>query len=66
MSDIRRAAVHGARQTCTQHAPAVRPDPGASLPEVAGDLVASLMSESWGQVSPSVYETGRVVSLTPG
>ncbi|NVI90820.1 hypothetical protein HUX53_26970 [Actinomadura sp. BRA 177] len=23
------------------------------------------MSESWGQVSPSVYETGRVVSLTP-
>jgi halimadienyl-diphosphate synthase len=31
----------------------------------AGELVASLMLRPWGQVSPSVYETGRLVSLAP-
>jgi halimadienyl-diphosphate synthase len=31
----------------------------------ADDLVRSLVSRSWGQVSPSVYETGRLVTLSP-
>ncbi|MFC7583693.1 hypothetical protein ACFQYP_07895 [Nonomuraea antimicrobica] len=31
----------------------------------AGDLVTSLMLRPWGQVSTSVYETGRLVSLSP-
>jgi len=31
----------------------------------AGKLVASLLVEPWGQVSPSVYETGRLVTLAP-
>ncbi|WP_308169931.1 prenyltransferase/squalene oxidase repeat-containing protein [Acrocarpospora catenulata] len=31
----------------------------------AQELVQSLMSRPWGQVSPSIYETGRLVSLTP-
>ncbi|MET9242340.1 prenyltransferase/squalene oxidase repeat-containing protein [Nonomuraea sp. NPDC003709] len=31
----------------------------------AEELVQSLMLRPWGQVSPSVYETGRLVSLAP-
>ncbi|WP_223166389.1 prenyltransferase/squalene oxidase repeat-containing protein [Nonomuraea sp. SYSU D8015] len=31
----------------------------------AEELITSLMLRPWGQVSPSVYETGRVVSLAP-
>jgi hypothetical protein len=31
----------------------------------ARDVLAGLTLEPWGQVSPSVYETGRVVSLAP-
>jgi halimadienyl-diphosphate synthase len=31
----------------------------------AQELIAGLISEPWGQVSPSVYETGRLVTLTP-
>ncbi|GGQ32924.1 hypothetical protein BKA00_004914 [Actinomadura coerulea] len=31
----------------------------------AGELVMSLFREPWGQVSPSVYETARLVSLAP-
>ncbi|WP_052423498.1 prenyltransferase/squalene oxidase repeat-containing protein [Nonomuraea candida] len=37
----------------------------ADLTALADDLVRSLMLRPWGQVSPSVYETGRVVSLAP-
>ncbi|MFI7632666.1 prenyltransferase/squalene oxidase repeat-containing protein [Nonomuraea sp. NPDC049400] len=37
----------------------------ADITTEAGDLVASLMLRPWGQVSPSVYETGRLVSLAP-
>jgi hypothetical protein len=33
--------------------------------EEAGDLVAGLLDRPWGQVSPSVYETGRLVTLAP-
>lgn len=29
------------------------------------DLLAELAAEPWGQISPSVYETSRVVTLTP-
>jgi halimadienyl-diphosphate synthase len=32
----------------------------------AADLVDGLVREPWGQVSPSVYETGRLVALSPG
>jgi len=31
----------------------------------AGELVAGLVSEPWGQVSASVYETARLVTLAP-
>ncbi|MGI5272657.1 prenyltransferase/squalene oxidase repeat-containing protein [Nonomuraea sp. CA-218870] len=31
----------------------------------AADLVTGLMTMPWGQVSPSVYETGRLVTLAP-
>lgn len=31
----------------------------------ADELVRSLMVQPWGQVTPSVYETGRLVTLTP-
>ncbi|TXK39795.1 prenyltransferase/squalene oxidase repeat-containing protein [Nonomuraea sp. C10] len=31
----------------------------------AAELVAGLMVTPWGQVSPSVYETGRLVTLAP-
>ncbi|GAB3909153.1 hypothetical protein GCM10027612_84650 [Microbispora bryophytorum subsp. camponoti] len=30
-----------------------------------GELMRDLMSRPWGQVSPSVYETGRLVTLAP-
>jgi halimadienyl-diphosphate synthase len=32
----------------------------------AGDLLRGLVAQPWGQVTPSVYETGRVASLLPG
>ncbi|WP_242902883.1 prenyltransferase/squalene oxidase repeat-containing protein [Actinomadura terrae] len=43
------------------------PATGAAARTRAGAqaLVAGLTSEPWGQVSPSVYETGRLVSLAP-
>ncbi|MDP4508308.1 prenyltransferase/squalene oxidase repeat-containing protein [Nonomuraea turcica] len=31
----------------------------------ANDLVSGLMAKPWGQVSPSVYETGRLVTIAP-
>ncbi|TDC61855.1 hypothetical protein E1200_27845 [Actinomadura sp. GC306] len=39
-----------------------RPDAG---PAAAQDLLAGLLARPWGQVSPSIYETGRLVSLAP-
>jgi Squalene-hopene cyclase C-terminal domain/Prenyltransferase and squalene oxidase repeat len=39
--------------------------PDLDLIGAAQQLVHGLVSTPWGQVSPSVYETGRVVSLTP-
>ncbi|MEV0402162.1 prenyltransferase/squalene oxidase repeat-containing protein [Actinoallomurus sp. NPDC050550] len=41
---------------------------GAVDPDVAAaarDLIAGLEAMPWGQVSPSVYETGRLVALAP-
>ncbi|MFI7467130.1 prenyltransferase/squalene oxidase repeat-containing protein [Nonomuraea sp. NPDC049646] len=37
-----------------------------NLSEQACLLVNELMAKPWGQVSPSVYETGRLVTLAPG
>jgi hypothetical protein len=37
----------------------------ADLTARARDLVGELTTEPWGRVSPSVYETGRVVTLAP-
>ncbi|GAA0981682.1 hypothetical protein GCM10009555_050220 [Acrocarpospora macrocephala] len=31
----------------------------------AGELLQGLMARPWGQSSPSIYETGRLVTLTP-
>ncbi|MEV4083731.1 hypothetical protein AB0J43_26065, partial [Nonomuraea fuscirosea] len=38
---------------------------GTDITAEAGELVTSLMLRPWGQVSTSVYETGRLVSLAP-
>jgi halimadienyl-diphosphate synthase len=35
------------------------------LPGAAGDLITGLVVAPWGQVSPSVYETARLVALAP-
>ncbi len=35
------------------------------LAAAAGELLASLEAQPWGQVSPSVYETARLVALAP-
>ncbi len=39
---------------------------GAEPAAEAEVLLAGLLAEPWGQVSPSVYETGRLVALSPG
>jgi hypothetical protein len=50
----------------------VSPGTRAATPEVvdltaeANALIEGLIAEPWGQVSPSVYETGRLVVLSPG
>ncbi|MCT9933260.1 hypothetical protein N5079_23905 [Planotetraspora sp. A-T 1434] len=38
---------------------------GVDVPAAAGELVSGLMLRPWGTVSPSVYETGRLVTLAP-
>jgi squalene-hopene cyclase-like protein/prenyltransferase/squalene oxidase-like repeat protein len=46
----------------------IQPWPVAARYDVIGEsrrLVASLVEQPWGQVSPSIYETGRLVSLAP-
>jgi halimadienyl-diphosphate synthase len=35
------------------------------LTQAAQRLVTGLLAEPWGQVSPSVYETGRLITLAP-
>ncbi|MGH3382380.1 MAG: prenyltransferase/squalene oxidase repeat-containing protein [Actinoallomurus sp.] len=42
------------------------PVTGAEIAAEAAALVAGLVDEPWGQVSASVYETGRLVALSPG
>ncbi|MCW2641775.1 MAG: hypothetical protein JWP76_4081 [Dactylosporangium sp.] len=37
----------------------------ANVDASARDLIDGLVSEPWGQISPSVYETGRLVTLAP-
>ncbi|GLY82574.1 prenyltransferase/squalene oxidase repeat-containing protein [Actinoallomurus iriomotensis] len=44
---------------------AVPPTPAIDILAEAEDLLAGLLREPWGQVSPSVYETGRLVALSP-
>lgn len=39
--------------------------PVADLAERAHSVVAGLLNAPWGRVSPSVYETGRLVALAP-
>lgn len=41
------------------------PVPAIDILTEAEDLLAGLLREPWGQVSPSVYETGRLVALSP-
>ncbi|MEO3854392.1 prenyltransferase/squalene oxidase repeat-containing protein [Acrocarpospora sp. B8E8] len=38
---------------------------GAELTEAGNELLSGLMLKPWGQVSPSAYETGRLVSQAP-
>jgi halimadienyl-diphosphate synthase len=35
------------------------------IASAAGALIADLLSDPWGDISPSVYETGRLVTLAP-
>ncbi|WP_433329569.1 prenyltransferase/squalene oxidase repeat-containing protein [Spirillospora sp. CA-294931] len=44
---------------------APRTPSSARITESARELLAGLRMRPWGQVSPSVYETARLVSLTP-
>jgi len=44
---------------------AVPSTPAIDITAEAADLLAGLVREPWGQVSPSVYETGRLVVLGP-
>jgi halimadienyl-diphosphate synthase len=44
---------------------AVPPAPAIDIPAEAQHLLTGLLREPWGQVSPSVYETGRLVALSP-
>jgi hypothetical protein len=48
----------------TLTAPA-RPGPAPDGRAPAADLLAGLVRHPWGQVSPSVYETARLVTLAP-
>ncbi|MGW0433542.1 prenyltransferase [Micromonospora sp. NPDC003197] len=41
------------------------PPTEAELVTAAGELVTGLVDEPWGQASPSVYETGRLIALAP-
>lgn len=41
------------------------PGRGIDIGAAARELVSQLMAEPWGQLSPSVYETGRLVTLAP-
>ncbi|WP_433381209.1 prenyltransferase [Dactylosporangium sp. CA-152071] len=46
------------------------PDPGSApagpaLQAAAADLVDEVAATRWGRISPSVYETGRLVSIAP-
>ena len=36
------------------------------VPAAVDDLVASMLAQPWGQVSTSIYETGRLVVFAPG
>ena len=38
---------------------------GTDMAKLARDLLAGLLAEPWGQMSPSVYETGRLIALAP-
>ncbi|WP_310739583.1 prenyltransferase/squalene oxidase repeat-containing protein [Microbispora sp. H10830] len=40
-------------------------DEPVDVAAAAGELMRDLMFRPWGQVSPSVYETGRLVTLAP-
>ncbi|QXJ26699.1 hypothetical protein AGRA3207_004753 [Actinomadura graeca] len=45
--------------------PAARATEVIDIPATVRDLVGSLLTAPWGQVSASVYETGRLVTLAP-
>jgi halimadienyl-diphosphate synthase len=41
------------------------PGSGVDISAATRELLAGLHSKPWGQISPSVYETGRLVTLAP-
>ncbi|WP_233358551.1 prenyltransferase/squalene oxidase repeat-containing protein [Thermomonospora amylolytica] len=53
---------HGLPRTATG---TPRTDPGIDIAASADELVNGLLEHPWGQVTPSVYETGRLVGLAP-
>lgn len=42
-----------------------RPGGGVDVQTASRDLLGGVVREPWGQLSPSVYETGRLVTLAP-
>jgi len=41
------------------------PERGVDVDLAARELIADILARPWGRVSPSVYETGRLVTLAP-
>jgi halimadienyl-diphosphate synthase len=67
-------SVHGPVSAPTGQVTGLRPEPddagevlsaGVDVAAEARALVAGLLERPWGDASPSVYETGRVVALAP-
>ncbi|TYK47367.1 hypothetical protein FXF68_25125 [Actinomadura decatromicini] len=50
---------------CATPSGARREEDSDDVAGAARELLRGLLSRPWGHVSPSIYETGRVVSLTP-
>lgn len=55
----------GCRTAAITEPARTQPPAGTGLPAMARELVAGLVTAPWGQMSPSVYETSRIVSLAP-
>lgn len=58
-------SANGSHQVTAIPRPRSADDGEGDVAAAAGELIAGLVERPWGQVSPSVYETGRLVTLSP-